>query len=188
MMGIRGTLQTDEAKQLLAAVSARYGTLGPVFTKIGEMMLRRVDDRFVSETDPDGNKWLPTKVLSNYLGYVGTRKGYKRKEAYTKKGGFRAAFSRYLADKKILHLTGALRNDIHYQASERGVEWGTSGRIPYAGIQHMGGMAGRGRKTYIPARPYLGRNVGDGIEIAPADQQAAIGMIVEHLNPSPASP
>jgi phage gpG-like protein len=181
-MGIRGTLQTDEAKQLLNAVTARYGNLLPAFVQIGEEMIKRVDDRFASETDPDGNKWLPTKVLSNYLGFVGTAKGYKRKQAYTKAGRFNAAFARYLANKKILQLTGALRGDIHYQVTDRGVEWGTSGRIPYAGIHQFGGMAGRGRKVRIPARPYLGRNVGKSMEIAPGDQQAAIQIVTDHLN------
>lgn len=183
-MGLSITPHTLEAKQLISVTISRYRTMSPVMHEIGEAMTRRVDDRFVTETDPDGNKWLPTKVLSNYLGYVGTRKGYKRKEAYTKKGGWRAAFSRYLENKKILQLTGALRGDIHYQADERHVEWGTSGRIPYAGIHQFGGLAGRGRKVRIPARPYLGHNVGDSMEIAPADQQAAIEIIATHLNGS----
>lgn len=181
-MGMSTVLHSDEAKQLLAAVKSRYGHMQPAFRLVGETMIRRVDDRFVSETDPDGHKWLPTKVLSNYLGYVGTAKGYKRKQAYTKKGTWRAAFARYLEGKKILQLSGALRGDIHYQADDRHVEWGTSGRIPYAGIHQRGGLAGRGRKTRIPARAYLGRNVGDSMEIAPGDQQAAIEIITGHLN------
>ena len=181
-MEIRSTFENAEAKQLLTAVSARYGNLRPAFGRVGETMTRRVDDRLVSETDPDGNKWLPTKVLSNYLGYLGTKKGYKRKEAYTKNNRFRAAFSRYLANKKILQQTGALRGDIHYQHDDTHVEWGTSGRIPYAGIHQFGGMAGRGKKVRIPARPYLGRNVGDSMEIAPDDQQAAIEIVATHLN------
>jgi len=183
-MEIKATIQDAEIKNLLTAVSARYGNLRPVFRDIGEVMIKRVDDRFESETDPDGNRWIPTKVLSNYLGYVGTRKGYKRKAAYTRAGGWRAAFARYLANKKTLQLTGALRGDIHPQYDDTHVEWGTSGRIPYAGIQHMGGPAGRGHKVHIPARPYLGRNVGDSIEIAPGDRQAAIEMIMMHLNGS----
>ncbi|MBT0664771.1 phage virion morphogenesis protein [Geobacter pelophilus] len=183
-MEISVKVHDEQAKQLLAAVSSRYGNLRPAFGAIGEIMTRRVDDRFEGQRDPDGNPWLPTKVLSNYLGYVGTRKGYKRKEAYTQAGRFRASFARYLEGKKILQLTGALRRDIHYQADDTHVEWGTSGRIPYAGIHQFGGMAGRGRKVKIPARPYLGRNVGDTMEIAPADRQAAIDILSDHLTSS----
>lgn len=178
------TIQSTEVKQLLSAVSARYRDMSPVMHDISETMVKRVRNRFDTETDPDGNKWLPTKVLSNYLGYVGTAKGNTRKAAYTKKGGFRAAYSRYLENKKTLVLTGALRDGIHPQHTATTAEWGTSGNEPYAGVHQFGGMAGRNRKVRIPARPYLGRNVGDNMEIAPGDQQAAIEMIQEHLNAS----
>ncbi|MDD2367345.1 MAG: phage virion morphogenesis protein [Desulfuromonadaceae bacterium] len=180
-MNITATVQNTELHYLLNQVSRRYGNLKPVFRDIGEEMIKRVDNRFTSETDPDGNKWQPTKVLSNYLGYVGTKKGYKRKAAYKKNGGWRVAFGRYLANKKILQLTGALRGDIHYQHDDQQVEWGISGRIPYAAIHQFGGMAGRGRKVRIPARPYLGRNTGSGMELASADRQAALEIIIRHL-------
>jgi phage gpG-like protein len=171
-------VEDKEAQQLLKSIRDRYGNLYQILNAIGDEYTKRVDNRFESETDPDGNKWLPTRVLSNYLGFVGTRKGYKRKQAYTKDGQWRAAFSRYLAGKKILQLTGALRGDIHYQADAASLTIGTSGRIPYAGIQQFGGTAGRGRTVRIPARPYLARNVGDGLELGSGDQ----AMVVERLS------
>ena len=178
---VKATIQDAEAKSLLAATLERYGTLRYVFRDIGEVMTRRVDDRFAGEHDPDGNPWLPIKVRSYMMGYLRTGTG-RRQGAYTRQGGFRAAFGRYLANKKILQQTGALRGDIHYQYDDSHVEWGTSGRIPYAGIHQFGGQAGRGRKVTIPARPYLGRNAGDGMEIAPGDRQAAIEMLTGHLS------
>lgn len=176
------TVSDGEIRRLLAGISLRYGNMRPVLTDIGEEYTKRIDDRFVTESDPDGNKWIPTKVLSNYLGYVGIRKGYKRKEAYTKQGRWRAAFSRYLDNKKTLHLTGALRGDIHYQVDDKGVSIGTSGRIPYAGIHQFGGMAGRGKKVKIPARPYLARNTAGGMELAPGDRRMIIDRISAYLN------
>lgn len=176
------TVSDGEIRRLLAAVSLRYNNMRQVLGDIGEEYTKRIDDRFVNESDPDGNKWIPTKVLSNYLGYVGTRKGYKRKEAYTQKGRWRAAFSRYLADKKTLYLTGALRDDIHYQVDDNVVSIGTSGRIPYAGIHQFGGMAGRGKKVKIPARPYLARNTAGGMELAGGDRRMIIDKISAHLN------
>lgn len=181
-MNITINVQDSGVHQLLTAVSKRYNNMKPVFADIGEEMIKRVDNRFVSETDPDGSKWIPTKVLSNYLGYAGTKKGYKRKQAYNKNGSWKAAFSRYLENKKTLYLTGALRGDIHYQCNNNSVQWGTSGRIPYAGIHQFGGTAGRGKKVKIPARPYLGRTVGSTMEIAPADRQAAMEIIMLYLN------
>lgn len=180
-MNIRATVQIAEAKLLMNSIRSRYGSLYPVLNAIGEEYTKRVDDRFESETDPDGNKWQPTKVLSNYLGYVGTRAGYKRKSAYTQSGRWRAAFARYLANKKTLQLTGALRGDIHYQANNTSVTIGTSGRIPYAGIQQFGGLAGRGRSVRIPARPYLARNTAGGMELGNADQAMVVGKLSTYL-------
>lgn len=175
-------IQDQEIKALTASVRQRYNNLRPVLVEIGEEYTRRVDDRFVSESDPDGNKWIPTKVISNYLGYVGTRQGYKRKQAYTQKGRWRASFSRYLTGKKTLQLTGALRGDIHYQVDDTSVSIGTSGRIPYAGIQQFGGMAGRGRKVHIPARPYLARNTATGMELGAGDRRMIIERISAYLS------
>jgi phage gpG-like protein len=176
------TIQDAEMKQLFAAVSSRYGNLRPVLNAIGEEYIKRVDDRFVTETDPDGARWVPTKVLSNYLGYVGTRQGYKRKKAYTDAGRWRASFSRYLEGKKTLQLTGALRGDIHYQVDDSSVTIGTTGRIPYAGIHQFGGKAGRGKKVSIPARPYLARNTASGMELSAGDRDMVLGQLTSHLN------
>jgi phage gpG-like protein len=172
----------DQAKHVVRDYAYRYDHLRPLMVEIGEEYIKRVDNRFVSQSDPDGKPWQPTRVLSNYLGFVGTRAGYRRKQAYTKTGGFRVAFARYLENKKILQLTGALRGDIHYQADDGSVTIGTSGRIPYAGIHQFGGMAGRGHKVRIPARPYLARNVGGIMEMGAADQEMVVGKAADYLN------
>jgi phage gpG-like protein len=181
-MEARIDLQSAEVKSLLTAVAARYGNMRPVFRDVGEIMTRRVDDRFAAERDPDGNPWLPLKVRTYLQSYLRTGKG-RKEGAYTQGGQMRTAFASYLENRKILQQTGALRGDIHYQSDDTHVEWGTSGRLPYAGIQQFGGMAGRGRKVEIPARPYLGHNAGDTMEIAPGDQQAALDAIAAYLNP-----
>jgi phage gpG-like protein len=179
---VRIYLDDREANQLLTSIRTRYENLHDCLNRIGDEYIKRVDNRFETETDPDGNKWLPTKVLSNYLGFVGTRKGYKRHQAYTQDGRWRAAFTRYLDNKKILYMTGALRGDIHYQADDTSLTIGTSGRIPYAGIQQFGGLAGRGRKVRIPARPYLARNTADGMELGDGDRNMVVGKLTTYLN------
>ncbi len=64
-----------------------------------------------------------------------------------------------LVDKAIL------RQSVNYKASDDSVEIGV-GRFPlYARIHQMGGMAGRGRRAKIPARPYLGINTDDEKEV-----------------------
>ena len=181
-MQIRSTFIVAEAKQLIRKAAGNYAHLRPLMNDIGEEYVKRVDNRFVSESDPDGKPWVQTRMLSLYLGYVGTRKGYKRKQAYTRKFTWTAAYTRYRENKKILYLTGALRSDIHYQTNDTSVTIGTSGRIPYAGIHQFGGMAGRGRKVRIPARPYLARNVGGNMEPGAADKAMIVTKTVDYLS------
>jgi phage virion morphogenesis protein len=49
--------------------------------------------------------------------------------------------------------TARLKNSITYRAAPDSLTVGTN--VIYARIHQLGGMAGRGRKTKIPARPFL---------------------------------
>jgi phage gpG-like protein len=174
------TIQDAEVRAALLQLKATVGNLKPAMDEIGQLYERSVLDNFAKESSPDGTPWQPTKVLSNYLMYRGTEKGAKRKEAYTKKGGFRADFSRFLAGKKILVLSGSLRSRIHYQADKSSVTIGSAG-IPYGAIHQFGGMAGRGKKVKIPARPWLATNKGDSLELAAKDKAMVLEVIGRHL-------
>jgi len=64
---------------------------------------------------------------------------------------------------QTLILSGRLRTSVTWKAGPREVEVGTN--VIYAAIHQLGGKAGRGRKTEIPARPYLGLSRDDETEI-----------------------
>ena len=174
------TILDKEVRRKIAELKRRCKDTQPAMHEIGQRYERRVLENFAKEQAPDGTPWKPTKVLSNYLGYVGTTKGGKRRSAYTKKGGFRSAFARYLANKKILVLSGRLKSRIHYQADGNSVRIGVAG-IPYAAIHQFGGMAGRGRKVEIPAREYLAMNEGQNLVLAPQDRSIILDVIRRHL-------
>ena len=55
--------------------------------------------------------------------------------------------------------TARLRQSITHRVRGDGVEVGTN--VVYAAIHQFGGQAGRGLKTTLPARPYLGVDAGD---------------------------
>lgn len=59
--------------------------------------------------------------------------------------------------------TGRLRDSITHRATADSVVVGTN--LVYAAIHQLGGQAGRGRRTRIPARPYLGVSADDRDEI-----------------------
>lgn len=179
-MKITATVNDAELKGLLGTLRQRLGKLKPVMAEIGQRYERRVLENFAQEQAPDGTPWRPARVLSNYLSYVGTAKGGKRRSAYTRGGGLRAAFQRFLAAKKLLVLSGRLRSRIHYQADESSVRIGVAG-IPYAAIHQFGGQAGRGRKVAIPARPYLAMNVGGKMALAERDRVMVLDVVRRHL-------
>jgi phage virion morphogenesis protein len=54
---------------------------------------------------------------------------------------------------KLLIQSGRLRRSINYEVDGHTVRIGTD--VIYGRIHQLGGMAGRGRKVHIPARPYL---------------------------------
>jgi len=64
---------------------------------------------------------------------------------------------RGIHNSAILQVTGALRNSIQGDSDKDSVtiQAGSGASAAYAAIQHFGGMAGRGRKVKIKARPYL---------------------------------
>lgn len=101
-----------------------------VFTAIGEELLLSTDERFDSETAPDGRPWVP--LNAEYA-------AWKRK---------------FHGHDRILKLRGHLRDTLRYQATDVSVAIG-SNRI-YSAIHQFGGQTGREHKTTIPARPYLG--------------------------------
>ena len=101
-----------------------------VFSAIGEELLISTDERFDSETAPDGRPWAP--LNAEYA-------AWKRK---------------FHGHDRILKLRGYLRDTLRYQATDVSVAIG-SNRV-YSAIHQFGGQAGREHKATIPARPYLG--------------------------------
>lgn len=111
-----------------------------VLKSIGEEMLPRIIKRFKSEKGPDGKRW--------------TALSPRTIEARLKRYGN--------SPLTILRMRGHLAGSINYQVTSNQLRIGTGGESKgYAAIHQFGGKAGRGRKTIIPARPYLGFSDSD---------------------------
>lgn len=95
--------------------------------QIGQAIVNETLDAFKRGESPWGQQWKPS------LRAQGKVKGQK-------------------AGKTLVD-TGRLRNSIHVRATPEVAEVGTD--VVYARIHQLGGKAGRGHKTKIPARPYL---------------------------------
>ena len=138
MGGITLTVQVQdkEVRSLFTTLERRGGNTRIAMASIGEYMLRRTDERFSAEKDPEGNPWQPLSPET----------------LKTKK------------HPKILTESSNLRSRIVYDADVTSVAIGTN--VIYGAIHQLGGKAGRGRKVTIPARPYLGVNDEDLREFA----------------------
>ncbi len=77
---------------------------------------------------------------------------------------------------KILQDTGRLAASVtpFWSATEAGV----GSNVIYAAIHQLGGKAGRGLKTTIPARPYL---PGTDAGLQPDAEQRVLEVVQEHL-------
>ncbi|MBZ0253605.1 MAG: phage virion morphogenesis protein [Candidatus Methylomirabilis sp.] len=129
--------------------------LRPVWSDIGAGLVASARDRFEEGRGPDGRAWTPLAATT-----IGLRKrrirGKKKRAAYT---------------PKPLLDSGRLRDSVTMRADVDGVEVGSN--LAYARIHQLGGKAGRGRKTAIPARPYLG--------LSDEDRDMIPEVVMDHL-------
>jgi len=164
-------VEDQAARAMLERQSAPES--GPLANRIGEYLLRSTQDRFKTQTAPDGTAWAPL-----------TKRYAKRKK--------------YNQDK-ILTLRGYLRSQIHYQViDDKTVEIGSNmkyaaihqfggevdipsrpakvryrskaGRVLFAGKKHSKGVTERqvtipAHTIKMPARPFLGISQADDKEI-----------------------
>lgn len=173
-MDVIATLDDREVQALLTRVAAKVGNMKPVMTRIGAFYERRVLENFKNESAPDGTPWKPLAQDTMMM-------GLKRKKGWKADGGLSARGKRYIQGKRILRESGDLEGSIHFRADAQSVTIGSSGSIPYAAIQQLGGKAGRGRKVPIPAREYLGMNQGGELVLADQDRNWIMDLLREEM-------
>jgi phage virion morphogenesis protein len=119
--------------------------LRPILGEIGNIIENTADESFEKQASPWGEKWQPNTIRTRHQSYKG--------KTHTAKGVQTAGFQKYALGKQILIASAQLRTSIGRQATDTSVTVGT--KKVYARIHQFGGMAGRGKKVAIPARPYM---------------------------------
>lgn len=146
MSGAKVRVELDDraAQGLLDRVAAGARIARPLFTEIGSALEASTRERIqTTKRAPDGTPWLDISPA-----------WIKRKRERGHSEG-------------ILTMRGDLLNSIAFEAGDAFVDI-IAGPTNYAAIHQFGGEAGRGRKTNIPARPYLGLSDEDQTEIREA--------------------
>jgi len=174
-MDTKVIIQDEQVNAVLARLAAAVEDTTPAMHEIGQYYEGRVLQNFADESDPEGRPWPRLSAVT--LG-MGLAKGKRLK----KSGHLAKAGRQYLTNKKMLVESGDLRRTVHYQADRNQVIIGAGGEIKYAGVHQFGTLiAGRGRKTRIPARPYLAVNEGAGMRLAEKDRQRIIEIVEKHI-------
>lgn len=142
-------INDEQVAEMLGRMRENLQNLRPALLEIGEHLQGSVEERFRTETDPEGNPWEP---LSDFT------KANKRGDQILTESG-----------------SSGLRGSIHYRAGRDFLEQGTNkiyGAIHQLGgtIKARGGALAIGRpdgafalvkQVTIPARPYLGLSDDD---------------------------
>ena len=106
---------------------------------IGILIQSDIDNNFEKEQTPEGVKW------ESYAPWSEVTEDYRAKHG--KEFG------------KMLNFNNDLRMAVEYERTGYGVKSGVLKGPAYSRIHQLGGYAGKGRKVYIPARPYIGLSV-----------------------------
>jgi phage virion morphogenesis protein len=144
----------------LITLESRLKNPRPLLVKIGGYLLISTKERFRTETAPSGARWqanAPATIRSYLL---------QRGGGYKKDGSLNARGVRLAGSKKVLTgISKSLANQINYSVSSDGKTLYVGSTMVYGRIQQKGGMAGRGNKVKIPARPFLGLSASDTAKI-----------------------
>ncbi len=145
--GLNVSIDVDDKrfKAAIAQLHHRAQHLEPVYNQIAARLLASAQNRFDTQTDPDGNAWEPLKNATRL---------FKAKKGYS---------------SKILTRGGNLRSYLNSKSTDDYALVG-SNEI-YARIHQLGGEAKtskgktKGASSLMPARPYLGVDDSDAKRI-----------------------
>lgn len=168
-LAISVTVDDAQVKAMLTSLSARMGNLAPVMRQIGNTLKNDALANFKGQHAPDGTAWKPLSMATK----IARAKRISGGSLLTKDGKrTKAKAYAVMTTAKTLLDTGILRASINVQeVTPTSVTVGS--RIKYAAIHQFGGMAGRGRKVRIPARPFIG--------MSQAAERAIIDTINGHI-------
>lgn len=157
----RATFAVDDAavREKLQQLKARGENLREPMASLGFAWKERIAQQFTDQTDPWGKPWEPLA---------------KRTLRARRDGG---------KDAKILRNIGLLLNSRAYRSrGGRGLDLFLGDTNRPALIHQFGGMAGRGRKVRIPARPMMPILPSGDVDLPPAWRDELLDVLSAHLD------
>ncbi len=139
----------------LTGIQNRMQRMQHFYEGAGETMINSVMKNFEEQGRPTRWKPLAAATLVGGAGYGGQR--------FSHAGSATKGYQRHLQGKMILQSSGRLKNSYKKEATSAHALVGSN--LIYAAIHQFSGMAGRGRKVFIPARPSLLAQVEDVLQL-----------------------
>lgn len=172
------TVESAVVEAALDRLARAARDLRPAMRDIGGLLEKETDDNFRAQGRPHWKPLSQATILNRLMGKdrEGRSKGIS--SVLRKDGDLRASAKRKLeGGLAILQDTGALRSSIRAHSDRDSVTIGSV--LEYAAIHQFGGMAGRGKKVRIPARPFIPVD-RDG-NLSPEAERGVLAAIYEHL-------
>lgn len=152
--------------------------LRPAMRDIGGLLEKETDDNFRAQGRPAWPALSQATILNRLMGKDKEGKSKGISSVLRKDGNLRASAKRKLeGGLAILQDTGALRSSIRAHPNRDSVTVGSVSE--YAAIHQFGGMAGRGKKVRIPARPFI--PVDKDGNLSPEAERGVLAAIYDHL-------
>ena len=130
----------------LNALASQTSKMKPILQQIGESIMERTKLRFSTSLGPDGRRWQ-ANARSTIEAFIAKRHGFG-KRGINKKGQALA-----MSKKPLIGESRDLSRQFYVYSDQAAVTVGNS--MLYSAIHQFGGQAGKGKKTKIPARPFL---------------------------------
>lgn len=165
MINVKIDIVVDGTRNLFAALRGYGQNMAASLAAIGDELVQSTKQRFDASQAPDGSRWAAL-AFATILKRASRGRNMARGGPHVTKGGaFRARFQRLVAGnaQPLMDTRTHLYNTLTSVVDGNSVIVGVA--APWGAIHQFGGNAGRGRKTYIPARPYLGISLADRAEI-----------------------
>lgn len=150
----------DRATPHLADLIARLQRAEPLMRGISLELLSLTERAFEKEGDPERWKSLASRTILQR----------------SKKG--------HWPGKMLQVSTAGLAASVQpfHSGTQAGIQAGSGKSAAYAAIHQFGGQAGRGRRTTIPARPYLPfRGTGASAELTTGAQRSITSLTLDYI-------
>lgn len=172
------TIESDALEAALDRLAKAARDLRPAMRDIGGLLEKETDDNFRAQGRPAWPPLSQATILNRLMGKTKDGKSKGIASILRKDGDLRPAAKRKLeGGLAILQDTGALRSSVRAYPDTDSVSVGSV--LEYAAIHQFGGMAGRGKKVRIPARPFLPVDMSGNL--SPEAERGVLAALYDHL-------